>query len=156
MNRGEFLAPNQFLQSSNGQYLASLQSNGILAIRHKSSNVVLWTSNRTINTAATMLALQYDRNLVILAGKTPIWSSDTANDEGDSTLVLKDDGNLELSDTRWSTGFKVFLNVTQMVKFVLNIFSFPLSTAPSKSSNSTNLFFSDRRSPRPMANILLR
>lgn len=100
LRRGEYLTANQYLTSPNGAYTATVQPDGNLALRHKSTPFPLWSTN-TASISPTRLLLQYDCNLVLLAGDAALWSANTNSELEDAILTLSDDGNL--SCRRWST-----------------------------------------------------
>lgn len=100
-----------YLESPNGQYTATLQSDGDFALRHKSSSIPLWTSNTAPNSAVTKLVMQYDCNCLMLgANDAPVWSTDTSNQDRDAILKLKDDGNMFVDGggfRGWATDIRV-------------------------------------------------
>jgi hypothetical protein len=100
LRRGQYLTANQYLTSPNGDYTATVQPDGNFALRHKSTTLSLWASN-TSSSFFTKLLLQYDCNLVLLAGDSPIWSTGTNSETADAILSLNDDGNLACH--RWSS-----------------------------------------------------
>ncbi len=90
------LSPNEFLESSNGDYRLYFQgSDGNLVLRDTSTGDALWASG-TAGDGGSEVNLQGDGNLVMYTdGGESVWASHTAGSGADE-LVLEDDGALVL------------------------------------------------------------
>jgi hypothetical protein len=102
---GESLAEGQMLKSPNGKYAMVMQGDGNLVVYGDlgtSTQTVVWASNsqKGASTDAARFAVQDDYNLVVYAGNTAVWSSNTyllkSKIPGPITIVLQDDGNVIL------------------------------------------------------------
>lgn len=101
------MTPSQFLESANGSYRFTFQTDGNLVVYRQSDGAALWASN-TRNQGGVRLPLQSDGNLVLYtSGSTPLWATNTA-DTPANRLVMQNDGNLVMYSTAnaplWSTG----------------------------------------------------
>lgn len=75
---GSILKSGQSISSLTGQYVLTMQTDGNLVQRYRSSNRVLW-STKTAGNAGAVLKVQQDGNVVIVkTDGTPAWSSGTA------------------------------------------------------------------------------
>jgi len=104
------LTPNQYLQSTNGNYRFVFQSDGNLVLRRQSDAVALWASN-TNGKGGTRLTMQSDGNLVLYtSSNAAIWSSKTTG-TGANRGIMRDDGVFALLDASnavdWSAGTKI-------------------------------------------------
>jgi hypothetical protein len=92
LNPGEGLTPDEYIMSSNGQFMFVFQRNGNLFL-YRADGKQLWSSGAPGRTAGSSI-MQEDGNLVIyLPGGTPAWSTNTWGNPG-SRLVVQDDGNV--------------------------------------------------------------
>jgi hypothetical protein len=93
------LLPGQVLESGNGQYKLTLQTNGDL-VETSSSGGILWSS-LTQGKTVTRATMQTDGNFVLYNGNTPVWSTQTGGHPG-AVLRLQNDGGLVIgSGATW-------------------------------------------------------
>lgn len=86
-------APGDFIDSANTLYRLQFQTDGNLVLLELPDTVLFATGTEGLG--ATECIMQVDGNLVIYAGATPLWASNTAGHEGEAaTLVLYDSGDL--------------------------------------------------------------
>jgi hypothetical protein len=92
LGSGQSLQTGQRLQSDNGRYTLSLQSDGNVVL-YGHHHQAIWATN-TPRTNPANFAMQTDGNLVLYTSSgSPIWASNTNNNPG-AFLVVQDDGNL--------------------------------------------------------------
>ena len=93
---GEYLAVDESIVSPNGQYSATLQSDGNLVLRRIPTNTTLWATYIAPHNSTIKLALGYDSNLVIYgSNSTKLWSTGTKR-EDHGRLIIGNNGNLIL------------------------------------------------------------
>ncbi|MFC1747932.1 hypothetical protein ACFL2V_03920 [Pseudomonadota bacterium] len=91
MQGGDFLEPEQILQSADGGYKLKYQNDGNLVVYRGTE--ATWSSG-TCGQPAWRACMQDDGNLVVYASEgSAIWSSDTCGNNR-SRLVMQNDGNL--------------------------------------------------------------
>jgi surface antigen len=96
LNDGATMSPGQYLQSPDGQYRLSMQSDGNL-VEYNAAGAPLWDPpppSQTVGHPGAYAVLQGDGNFVVYpqAGAA-LWASYTQNNPGDH-LNLQNDGNL--------------------------------------------------------------
>lgn len=92
---GATMAPGQYLQSPNGQYMLWMQTDGNL-VEYNAVGAPLWAPpppSTTYGHSGAYAVLQGDGNFVVYAPSGALWASYTQNNPGDH-LNLQDDGNL--------------------------------------------------------------
>jgi cytochrome c peroxidase len=103
--RDEFVAANQFLQSSDGRYRFYLQNDGNLVLRLVSSGASLWSS-ATHGQGGVRLNMQSDGNLVLrTASGSSVWSTAT-HSTGADRATMQNDGNFVIyagNVAKWAT-----------------------------------------------------
>ncbi|MGW4528749.1 CHAP domain-containing protein [Amycolatopsis sp. NPDC004378] len=92
MTAGQQLNRGQELRSADQRYKLVFQGDANLVEYDTQTNAALWASNTT-STGADRFVLQNDRNLVLYAGSTAVWASNTSS--GDC-LIVQNDGNVVL------------------------------------------------------------
>jgi len=101
------LRSGQYLQSTNGRYVAVQQADGNFVVYAAGRPV--WASSTALGTRqpGTSLAVQDDGNLVLYGPQRALWATDTVGSGAGNLLVMQDDGNLVLYGPRralWATG----------------------------------------------------
>ena len=104
LQTGQTLNAGQSVQSNDGRFRLSMQSDGNLVLYHQGVRV-LWASN-TVGVRNPRLVMQPDGNLVVYDDTNRArWSSNTVGKAG-ARLVVQDDGNTVMykgSVAIWST-----------------------------------------------------
>jgi WD40 repeat protein len=104
-NNGSFLEPNQAITSKNKKYMLAYQADGNLVIYRKEGMVPIWATD-TFGYPAYRTIMQFDGNLVIYSGSPKergdqaIWASNTWENNANAYLVLEDNGNLVIYNTK--------------------------------------------------------
>ncbi len=95
LNNGETLAQDSSLQSKNGQYTLTMQSDGNLVL-YDNKHVAAWsTGTYGKGKGPYRLVMQKENNLVLYdSTNTPQWYTTTATTPGSAKLVLQDDRNV--------------------------------------------------------------
>ena len=119
----QYMKPNQYLTSANGEYRLTFQSDGNLVLQRQSDLAQMWTSN-TANQNGKRLVLGWDGNLTLQShSKSPAWTSNTRGSRV-NRLKLHDDGTLAIYDTAnkqiWATDTAT-RNVTTLATTVTNV-----------------------------------
>ncbi|MCG8668827.1 MAG: PA14 domain-containing protein [Pseudomonadales bacterium] len=95
LQAGERLNLGEYLESNNGNYRLSMQSDGNLVLRDWNSREALWSS-RTHDQGGDRTSMQSDGNLVVYtASGTPLWASDT-DGSGARYVMVHNSGNMAL------------------------------------------------------------
>ena len=99
LENGEVMySTNSTLYSNSGDILLTLETNGNLVLKRKSTNTILWQTNTSNSIGLSILSMQNDNNLVLYPG----WNSNTPNNNSKKAfLVVQDNGKLVL---RYSDG----------------------------------------------------
>lgn len=103
---GEGLKPNQSLQSNNGDFTMTLQSDGNFVLRG-AENQPLWATNNLSENIFDVI-MQSDGNLVVYdSDSNVLWASDTGPGNPGAFLILHADGNAVVTgpgnNTLWAT-----------------------------------------------------
>jgi hypothetical protein len=98
LRAGDYMEPGNTMASHDGRFLLAFQEDGNFVLYPLPRGPkALWASN-TSGTAAALVYMQDDGNLVIYEPGHALWASNTSGHPG-AYLVLQDDGNLVIYDT---------------------------------------------------------
>lgn len=107
---GEYLSPNEYLESENGIYKLYMQYDGNVVL-YANGSTVLWHTNTwnisSLQDGNGLLVLQYDGNIVLYDSLNAAkWHSRTHGTSTDK-LIIQNDGNLvlynELGQAIWAS-----------------------------------------------------
>jgi hypothetical protein len=118
LRQGNFLTVGQSLQSPNKQFIATLESDGKMVLRHILFATPLWSMGIDSKSTVSKLFMQYDGNLVMLDAKdTQVWETKTFLELGDTALKLNNDGNMTIAcdGKPWSSNIPVFITRSSLV-----------------------------------------
>lgn len=92
ISAGVQLRPGQWIQSANGHYRLTFQTDGNLVLYDMTTDTPVWMTGTTGTPGRVML--QTDGNFVVYdAGDAPLWFSGTSGNRN-AVVLLQDDGNL--------------------------------------------------------------
>ncbi len=105
MNSNEVLHSEEFISSTNGQYVFRCQSDGNMVLSRKNDGTVLWASSSNVNgvsvglcriTQSNLVIYDYDGNLLWASGNSP-FTGVFGIITGEGRLILEDDGTLRIT-----------------------------------------------------------